>query len=164
MEFLDIFWLILGIVLAIIGIIGCFLPVLPGPPFNYIALLCLQLSSGAPFETEFLVFWLIVTIIVTVLDYVIPVIGAKKLGGSTWGVVGSGLGLLAGLIFFPPFGLIIGPPLGAWIGEVLKGKTGPEAVKAALGSFLGFVAGTLIKLISSLVMTYYFARGLIEMI
>lgn len=164
MEWLDILILCGGSILILVGIIGCFLPVLPGPPLSYLALLLIQIHDPAPFSIDFMLLWLVITIIVTLLDYIIPMFGAKKLGGSTYGIVGSGIGLLLGLVIFPPFGIILGPPLGAWIGEMIKGKTGSEAVKAALGSFLGFVAGTFIKLISSLFMTYYFVDGIIEIL
>ena len=164
MEFLDIVLILGGVILLIVGFIGCFIPVLPGPPLTYIGLLLLQLSSNPPFSTEFMLFWLFITIVVTVLDYVIPILGTKKLGGSKWGIIGSGVGLVVGIFFFPPFGLIIGPALGAWIGELSTGKSGEVALKAALGSFLGFIAGTFIKLISSLIMSYYFVTGIIDMV
>ena len=164
MEVVDIVIIAGGIILSLVGIIGCFIPVVPGPPFNYVALILLQLGSNSPFSTDFLILWLIITIVVTVLDYVVPIIGARKLGGSKWGVLGSGLGLLLGLFFFPPFGLILGPIVGAYVGEVLTGKSGKIAMKAAFGSFLGFIAGTFIKLISSLIMSYYFVVGIIDMI
>ena len=164
MEILDILLILGGIILIIVGLIGCFIPIIPGPPLSFLALVLLQLSSNPPFSTDFLVWWLIITIIVTVLDYIIPVFGTKKLGGSKWGIIGSAVGLILGLIFFQVIGLIIGPALGAWIGETLAGKSGEAAVKAALGSFLGFIAGTFIKLISSLILSYYFVVGIIDLI
>ena len=164
MEFLDFLLIGGGAILVLVGLVGCFIPVLPGPPFNYLSLVLLQFSSNAPFDTDFMVLWLIITIGVTILDYVVPVIGAKKLGGTRWGVFGTAVGLVLGLLFFPPFGLIFGPIIGAWLGELIAGKTGNEAMKAALGSFLGFIAGTFIKLISSLIMTYYFVVGIIDII
>ncbi|MDH5398180.1 MAG: DUF456 domain-containing protein [Cyclobacteriaceae bacterium] len=161
-DWVEIVWIIVGAGLSLVGIIGCFVPILPGPPFNYVALLLLQLRDQPPFDANFLLLWLFITIAVTALDYVIPVIGTKKLGGSKYGVYGSGIGLLLGIIFFPPFGIIIGPFLGAFAGELMYGKTGKVAFRAALGSFIGFLTGTFIKLVSSVVMTYYFVDGIIN--
>lgn len=162
-RMVDVLWVIIGVVLVLAGFIGCFLPVIPGPPFNYLALLALQLKEKAAFSTEFMVVWLLITVAVTSLDYIVPILGAKKLGGSKYGITGSALGLLVGLFFFPPLGLILGPIIGAFIGELIAGKSRDIALKAALGSFIGFLTGTLIKLIASTVMTYYFIAGVWEM-
>ena len=159
---IDILLVVLGIVLTLAGFIGCFLPIIPGPPLNYAALLLLQLSEYTPFSTGFLITWLLIILVVTGLDYIIPVLGAKKLGGSKYGMIGSAVGLVLGLFLFPPFGMILGSILGAFIGELASGKAGDLALKAALGSFFGFLMGTVIKLIVSSVMTYYFVLGVFE--
>ena len=151
----------LGIILMITGIFGCVLPLLPGPPLNYIGLLLLHFTTGYQFSTRFLVIWGIVTVVVYALDYVIPVWGTKKFGGSKRGVWGSMIGLIAGMFFFPPFGIIIGPFAGAVIGELTAGKDSKAALKSGFGSFVGFLTGTILKLIASGMMTWYFAKELI---
>ncbi len=148
-------WILIGAVLMIVGFIGCFLPILPGPPISYVGLLFLQLLDKKPFDSKFLMTWAVITVFVTLLDYVIPIYGTKKFGGSKRGVWGSTLGLIAG-IFFPPIGIIVGPLVGAFLGELSAGKQGNEAFKSALGSFFGFLAGTMIKLIAAGFMAYYF--------
>ena len=145
----------------ITGIFGCVLPLLPGPPLNYIGLLLLHFTTGYQFSTRFLVIWGIVTVVVYALDYVIPVWGTKKFGGSKRGVWGSMIGLIAGMFFFPPFGIIIGPFAGAVIGELTAGKDSKAALKSGFGSFVGFLTGTILKLIASGIMTWYFAKELI---
>ena len=157
---MDILWAILAAICLITGLIGCFLPVLPGTPIAYVGLLLMQLRSDPPFSLEFMVIWLGITAAVALLDYWIPVLGTKKFGGSKWGVYGSVAGLIAGLIFFPPFGIIIGPLLGALAGELLYGSDHKTAVKAAFGSFVGFVAGTLIKVGVTAAMIYYYIEAL----
>ena len=142
------------------GFVGCILPIVPGPPLSYIGLLVLQLKEDPPFGILFMVIWAAVTIAVAVLDYFVPIYGTKKLGGSKKGIIGSALGLLVGLFFFPPFGIIIGPLLGALLGEMVEGKKHRDAMRSALGSFLGFLAGTVIKLIASGMMAYYFISSL----
>ncbi len=82
--------------------------------------------------------------VITVLDYVIPSVGTKKLGGSKYGVWGSTIGIIVGL-FFGPLGIILGPAVGAFIGELIYQKQADVALKAALGSFVGFLAGTILK-------------------
>jgi uncharacterized protein YqgC (DUF456 family) len=152
----EILLLILGGILSLVGIAGSIFPFIPGPPLNWIALLLLQLTSRHPFTTRFLLTWALITAAVVVLDYVIPIYGTKKFGGTRKGVWGSTIGLLAGMFFFPPFGIIIGPFLGAFIGELAAGKNSGEAFRAGFGSFIGFLAGTLMKLVLSIIMTWHF--------
>ncbi|GAB1452462.1 DUF456 domain-containing protein [Draconibacterium sp.] len=151
----------LGIILMIIGLIGCVLPFLPGPPLNYTGLLLLHFTSTHHFSINFLVFWAIVTAVVYGLDLIIPVWGTKKFGGSKYGVWGSIIGLLAGFLFFPPFGIIVGPFVGAVIGELIAGKDSGAALKSGFGSFVGFITGTVLKLIASGMMTWYFVKELL---
>jgi uncharacterized protein YqgC (DUF456 family) len=145
----------------ITGILGCVLPFIPGPPMSYIGILLLHITSGFQFTNRFLLIWAIITIVVVALDYIIPVWGTKKFGGSKQGVWGSVIGLIAGLFFFPPFGIIVGPFAGAVIGELAAGKNSGAALKAGFGSFVGFLTGTVLKLIVSGMMTWYFAKELI---
>lgn len=154
--------IIIGAILLFLGIIGSILPVLPGPVLGYLGLIVLMFLPDPPFTDTFLINWGIVVLIVTVLDYVVPVWGTKKLGGSRWGINGSIIGLIVGFFFLGPFGLIIGPFLGAYLGELLAGKTTRIAWRSALGSFLGFLAGTFIKLILVLIMVYHFIDGLVS--
>ena len=146
--------------LMLTGIIGSVAPILPGPPLSYIGLLMLQLLASPPFTTRFLVVMGIITAVVTALDYLIPIYGAKRFGGSGYGVWGSAIGLIIGLIF-PPFGLIIGPFAGAVAGELAAGKEFQPALKAGLGSFIGFLAGSLMKLLLCLFMAYFFVTALL---
>jgi len=154
---MDTFWFILGIILMIGGIAGSILPILPGPPLAYVALLMQQLKTVAPYSTKFLIVWAIVTVVVTALDYLVPIYGTKKFGGSKYGLWGCTIGLFAG-IFFSPLGIIIGPFIGAFIGEIIGRKNSDQALKAALGSFLGFVFGTLLKLIVCFTMGWYLLK------
>lgn len=146
----------LGILALVMGILGCILPALPGPPLSYVALLLLHFTGRYQFSTRFLLTWALITVIVVVLDYVIPAWGTKQFGGSRRGVWGSIAGLIIGMFFFPPFGIILGPIAGAVLAELSGGKNHREALKAGLGSFIGFITGTLLKLIASGMMTWHF--------
>ena len=154
---MDTFWLVLGFILMAVGILGCLLPLLPGPPLAFVALLIQQLRTDPPFTAKFLLIWGIITVVVTALDYIIPVYGTRKYGGSSYGVWGCTIGLIAG-IWMGPLGIIIGPFAGAFIGELLARNNSENALKAAWGSFVGFLFGTLLKLIACLVMAWYLVR------
>ena len=151
---MDTFWLVLGFILMAIGILGCLLPLLPGPPLAFVALLIQQLRTDAPFTTKFLWIWAIITVVGTALGYIIPVYGTRKYGGSKYGIWGCTIGLIAG-IWMGPLGIIIGPFLGAFIGELLARNNSENALKAAWGSFVGFLFGTLLKLVACLVMAWH---------
>jgi hypothetical protein len=105
----------------------------------------------------------LLTIVVTVLDYVVPAAGAKKFGASKSGFWGAVIGMLVGIIFFPPLGIIIGAFLGAIVGEMIVGKQTHDAIKAGWGVFVGVMFGMLLKLIASGVMTFYFVKGLFRL-
>lgn len=153
--------IIIGITLLIIGFIGSVAPVLPGPPIAFVSLLLLQFTSKQPFTTLFLILMAAIVVIVTILDYVIPTIGTKKFGGSSYGAWGCIIGTLAGLFMFPPLGIIIMPFVGAFIGEMIYDNNIQKAVRAAFGSFLGFLGGTLMKLIVCGLITVAFVWGLL---
>jgi uncharacterized protein YqgC (DUF456 family) len=150
----------IGIIFIIVGLIGCILPIIPGPPLSFIGLLFLHFSAFRDFTSNFLLLMGVVAVIVTIIDYIVPIWGTKKFGGSKAGVWGATLGLIAGIFFFPPIGIIIGPLAGAIIAEVTRGKEFSKSFRAGLGSLFGFLLGTGIKLIASGIMTYYFFKEL----
>lgn len=147
-----------AVILLLTGIAGCLLPVLPGPPVSFLALLMLHFTKWADFSGRFLILMASVAVVVTIVDYVVPVWTTKKFGGSKYGMWGAGIGIFAGIFFFPPLGFIIGPLAGAIAGELIHGRTGSQAVVAGLGSFAGFLLGVGLKLAASLTMTVYFVR------
>jgi uncharacterized protein YqgC (DUF456 family) len=138
---------IFGLLLAVAGFVGCILPILPGPPLSFIALLLLSFTKDwEPFSVTFFIIMGGLTILVTALDYLVPAVGAKKYGATKFGVWGSIIGLFVGLFVFPPFGLILGGFAGAVVGELLAGRAGKEALRAGWGSFIGNLAGMGLKL------------------
>ena len=157
---MDYLLIAFGILFIISGILGSILPVLPGPPLSYVGLLLLHFTSRYEFSTRFLITLGLITVVVYVLDYLIPVWGTQQAGGSKRGVWGSTIGLVIGLVLFPPFGIIIGPFVGAVLGELSGGKQSKEALRSGVGSFVGFLLGTLLKLIVSGMMAWYFIAKL----
>ncbi len=155
---MDLLFEILGIVLIFLGILGSFLPVLPGPLTGWLGLLSLHQSERVESNTTFLTITFCIALAVFLIDYIIPAIGTKKFGGSKKGVIGSTLGLIVGLIFMGPFGLIIGPFIGAYTGEIINKTPSKLAFKAAIGSLIGFLTGIFLKFSVSVVFLYHFGR------
>jgi len=147
---------ILAFIFLLAGIIGAVLPVLPGPPLSFIGLLLLQWSGYGNFTPVFLWIWAGITVLVTVLDYILPSMLARRFGGSRSASIGSFVGLIIGIFIFPPWGMIIGPFFGALVGELIHNRNNKtQALKTAFGAFLAFIAGTGLKLIASSIMLYY---------
>ena len=152
---------ILAVILGIIGLLGCILPVLPGPPLSWVGLLLVFLTHPEGMTPGLLIAWLVVTIVVTILDYVVPSWVTRKTGGSKAAARGTLVGLILGLIFFPPWGMIAGSFLGALLSEVVfEGRDVSGSLKPAFGSFLGFLLGTGLKLMVSGVMLFYIIKFL----
>jgi uncharacterized protein YqgC (DUF456 family) len=152
---MDIFLLIIALLFMLLGILGSFLPVLPGPLTSWIGLLILHLTDAIPMNWPFLITTLIIATLIWLIDYIIPAIGTKKFGGSKAGVIGTIAGLLVA-IFFPILGflgIIIWPFVGALVGELLNNADSNSALKAAFGSLIGFLTGTFLKFV---VATIYF--------
>jgi uncharacterized protein YqgC (DUF456 family) len=149
---MDLVFIIGGLILMFIGVIGSILPILPGVPISWLGLLMLYFSPSIPFDSFFITVTGIVALTLYVLDYIIPAFGAKKFGGSKAGMWGTTIGLMVGIIIPIPFGILIGPFAGAFIGETVFNRTeGPAAFKAALGSFIGFLCSTFIKFIATVI-------------
>jgi len=148
------FWIILGIILIITGVAGSLLPMLPGPPIAFAGMFLQQLRPEKPFSTQFLLIWAGIVVVILVLDYLIPIWGTKKFGGSKYGVWGCTLGFLLAF-WMGPWGVIIGPFIGAFAGEMIAKQDSKNALKAAFGSFVGFLFGSLFKIIACFMMLYY---------
>lgn len=157
---IDYLLLVFGIILIIIGLVGCILPVLPGPPISFIGLLLLQFSRFADYSLNFMLLMGFIALLVSVIDYIVPIWGTKKMGGSKAGIWGATIGMIFGIFFFPPVGLILGPIIGAIGAEMIKGEEFNKSFRAGMGSLFGFMMGIGIKLIASFIITYYFFKEL----
>lgn len=141
--------IIFAVLLGVLGIVGSIVPALPGPPLSWLGLLIMYFCKGDEVSTSVLLIWLAVTIIVTVIDYIMPGWITKLSGGSKYAGIGATIGLFAGM-FLTPVGMILGALLGAFIAEVIFAEKGVwDSAKSALGAFAGFLLGTGIKLIVS---------------
>ena len=148
---MEYFLLILGFILMLVGIIGSILPALPGPPISWVGILMLYLCEGISINYWILAVTLLIAVIIGILDYIIPAKGTKYFGGSKYGIWGTNIGLVVGIFAPIPFGFLIGPFVGALVGELIyNSQEKGRAFKAATGSFIGFLAGTFMKVLVSL--------------
>lgn len=162
---------LLAVVFIIVGIVGDVVPGLPGVPISYAAMILLHFFTDITYTTEALIIYGILCAVITIVDYFVPVWGTKKFGGTKAGVRGSTIGLIVGVVVLPilgivigPFGLIgilAGPFFGAYIGEKMTGVDDQLAWRSAIGSFVGFVAGTLLKVVYSLVVGFVVIKDII---
>ncbi len=158
---MDVLLAILGGLALLTGIVGSLLPVLPGPPLAWLGLLLLHLTRFAQFSTRMLVITALVTAIIAVLDYLIPLWGTRRFGGSKAGQRGAAIGIVAGF-FTGPWGIVLGPLVGAFIGELIHQPSEHQrALKAALGAFAGFLLTTGLKLIWCGLLAWWFVRALV---
>ena len=154
MTVLIIIVLLIAVLLSLTGIVGAIVPALPGPPLSFASLLTVYFICPGTISTELLIWMLVLTIVVSVLDYVAPIWLTKVGGGSKAAIWGSTLGLIAGL-FFMPIGLIVGPLAGAFFGEMTNNSSLGKATRVALMSFISFLLTTGAKLVISALMTFY---------
>ena len=162
---------LLAVVFIIVGIIGDVVPGLPGVPISYAAMILLHFFTDITYSTEALIIYGILCVVITIVDYFVPIWGTKKFGGTKAGVRGSTIGLIVGVVVLPilgivigPFGLIgilAGPFFGAYIGEKMTGVDDQLAWRSAIGSFVGFVAGTLLKVVYSLAVGFVVIKDII---
>ncbi len=152
---MDVLIYVLSFLLLVGGIAGCVLPILPGAPLGYAGLLLLHFTGRADFSTTQLMTWLIIVVVLQVVDFITPLLGSKYTGGTSFGNRGCVAGTLIGM-FFLPWGIIVGPFIGAVAGEMLGGSDLPHAIRAGVGSLIGFLVGTLLKVI---VCFYFLVQG-----
>jgi len=159
----DLLIIVLASLFILLGIIGSFIPIIPGPLSSWSGLLILSFSSSITISPFFLVLSFIIALFIFIIDNIISILGAKKFGGGKGSVIGSSIGLILGIIFLGPFGLLFGPFTGAFLGELYMNQDNKKgALKAAIGALLGFITGVSLKLMISLAFCFYFLKSLWE--
>jgi uncharacterized protein len=140
-----------------VGLIGTFVPGIPGAPLILIAAIAHKLYFG-PKSVSYLALGLMILFMVLslVLDFLASVVGAKKLGATWRGMLGAVIGGMVGLFFSLP-GLILGPLLGAFLFELAAGRQWRESLNAGGGALLGLALGTLGKIVCCVVMIGIFS-------
>ena len=160
-DILNVLLMIIGLILALAGMVGCILPILPGPLLSFCALILLSwIKNWQILSQTFLVVMGVVTVILMLLDYVAPALGAKKYGASKRGLWGSAIGMIIGIFFIPPWGMIVGAFIGALAGELASGKSGRKALRAGWGILIGNVIVVGLKLAFTAVVFFYYIKAM----
>ena len=154
---MEIIVVIFSFIFIILGIIGSFLPILPGPILSWVGFFILYLFGDFSITVKFLIITFLISIIVFLADNIISIIGVKKSGGGKGSIIGSIIGLILGLLFLP-IGIILGPLIGAFIGEYISQNNFKKSLKVSLGAFFGFLSGVFIKFLMSLIFLGYYLK------
>lgn len=159
---IDTLLIIIGAVLVLLGVVGCIAPIIPGPPLSWIGLLLLKFVPSVKDDISWttIIFLGIFTILITILDNVLPVWSTKKMGGNKKVVWGATIGMLVGF-FFGIIGIIIGPFVGAFLGGLLSGSAFFASIKHASGAFIGFLCGLIAKFICVALIAFFFVMTIL---
>lgn len=148
---MEVILIILSFVLAVVGILGAIYPIIPGALVSYGSLVVFYFATNDKLSLTGLIIWGVVIIIISAVDAVMAPLITRRMGGSKRATSGSFVGVIVGSFFFPPFGMMVGAFLGALLGQWSESnKLEAAEVRIAIGSFLGFIVGTGLKLIISL--------------
>jgi len=152
----------MGLILMFLGLIGCFIPLIPSPITSWFGFLILYFSSNNIISFKFLIFTLLISILFFLGDFFLPLITAKKFGSSKKGIVGTGVGLFLGFFILGPIGIILGACIGAFIGELMSNKRSEKILGSIVGAILGVLSGIILKLVVSLVFLFIYLEKFIR--
>tara|TARA_E500000331_G_scaffold350310_1_gene394967 strand:+ start:383 stop:862 length:480 start_codon:yes stop_codon:yes gene_type:complete len=149
--------IVFSIILLILGVIGSILPIVPGPPLSFVGLLLLHLFTPFVMQEDYLFLFGIAAAMITFLDYWLQVYSVKLFGGGKASTIGVIIGILVGVFIFPPVGVLVGPFLGAYIGAIIESDFDlVKSFKIAFGSLIGFLGGTILKFVYSIVVIWQY--------
>lgn len=147
---------ILAAALVLVGLAGTVVPILPGVPLVFAGLLMVAWADQFQHVGAVTLTILgVLTVLSLVADFLASALGAKKLGASPRAVAGATIGALVGILFGLP-GLIFGPFIGAVLGELSANRALVQAGKAGLGTWIGLLLGSVVKLTLSFLMVGIF--------
>ena len=154
--------IVFSIILLILGVIGSILPIVPGPPLSFVGLLLLHLFTPFVMQEDYLFLFGISAALITFLDYWLQVYSVQIFGGGKISTIGVIIGILVGVFIFPPVGVLVGPFLGAYIGAIVESDFDlVKSFKIAFGSLIGFLGGTVLKFVYSIVVIWQYLDFLI---
>ena len=145
-----------------LGLIGCFIPIIPSPITSWFGFLILYFSSNNLISFKFLIFTLLISILFFLGDFFLPLITAKKFGSSKKGIIGTGVGLFLGFFILGPLGIILGACIGAFIGELMSNKKSEKILGSVGGAILGVLSGIILKLVVSLVFLFIYLEKIVR--
>ncbi len=145
-----------------LGLIGCFIPLIPSPITSWFGFLILYFSSNNIISFKFLIFTLLISILFFLGDFFLPLITAKKFGSSKKGIIGTGVGLFLGFFILGPIGIILGACIGAFIGELMSNKESEKILGSVGGAIVGVLSGIILKLVVSLVFLFIYLEKIVR--
>lgn len=161
-DMAEIAIVILSATLLLVGLVGVFVPLLPGAPLAWLGIFLYAYFTNFQELTLFtLLIFLALTALTFLIDIAAPALGAQKYKASKYGILGALLGVGAGIVMMGPIGIIIGPFLGSFIGELLAGKKYESAFRSSLGALVGFIASAFLKGVLVLTMLGFFLVALL---
>ena len=152
----------MGLILMFLGLIGCFIPIIPSPITSWFGFLILYFSSNNLISFKFLIFTLLISILFFLGDFILPLITAKKFGSSKKGIIGTGVGLFLGFFILGPIGIISGACIGAFIGELISNKKSEKILGSVGGAIVGVLSGIILKLVVSLVFLLIYLEKIVR--
>ena len=152
----------MGLILMFLGLIGCFIPIIPSPITSWFGFLILYFSSNNLISFKFLIFTLLISILFFLGDFILPLITAKKFGSSKKGIIGTGVGLFLGFFILGPIGIILGACIGAFIGELISNKKSEKILGSVGGAIVGVLSGIILKLVVSLVFLFIYLEKVVR--
>ena len=162
---MDTFLAIAAVICGVVGIVGAVLPIIPGTILSYAGLVLAFCTENSAISKGQLWLWGVISVVVIVLDYILPGYFSKLFGGTKAGITGATVGVLLGALVLGPVGIILGPFVGAIVGELINQRQAiDKAIVVGFGSLLSFFVGTGIKLIAAGWMMYYIWKDLFEVI
>ncbi|MFI3287501.1 MAG: DUF456 domain-containing protein [Rikenellaceae bacterium] len=151
---MDIALSVIALVMLVLAVIGCVIPAIPGPILAYGSLWIFYATDYSTLSMSYMLVLGVITLVVFFADYFLPPLIAQKFGGTKFSAWGSIIGMIIGM-FVPPIGILVGMLLGAFIGELCFAKrSGSDSLIATIGTFLGFVVGTGLKLMLCFYLIY----------
>lgn len=158
--FVEILSISIGALMVLVGLLGCIVPVVPGPVLAAGALFILSAAGGwEVYSWVVLIGWSLAALAAQILDNVLPARSAGRAGAGRGGIWGSVLGMIVGTLVFPPFGVFIGAFLGALGGELVFHRENREPLKAAFAVFRGTLGAIVVKLAVVGAIAVVFVRG-----
>jgi uncharacterized protein YqgC (DUF456 family) len=158
---MTVFLAIVGFILIGVGFIGIFLPVLPGIPLAWLGLFIFAIGTGFDkISILATIIFFVLMLLTLALDFFAPMLGAGKYKASKLGIAGTFVGFIVGILVFGFWGVILGPFIGAFVGELIARRPAGQALKSATGAFIGFLAGSLVRVIYIFVLLGFFIYSL----
>lgn len=149
-------WWAVASFLIVLGVIGTFLPAIPGP-----VLVFAGMALAAWIDDFSRVGWIALVVLGTlavatlVVDIIAGMAGARRVGASRAALAGAAIGTVVG-VFFGFVGLLVVPFVGAVIGELSSGRQIAPAMRAGVGTWIGLAIGAVAKAIILMAMLAIF--------